>query len=96
MQILKYRLGFVITEIKQLPEERVLHVVWLGGKDFKEWVDQANTDLHALALKHGCAAIEAHCRLGLARLLRPKGYKAQKITIRAEICPVHSAAAAEQ
>ena len=85
MQILKYRNGFIVTEIKQLPEERILHVVWLGGRRFAEWVEEAYADLKSLGAKHGCSSIEAHCRPGLARMLKAHGFRTVKKTIRADL-----------
>ena len=85
MQLHKFPQGFIITEIKQLPDERILHVVWLEGKNLREWVDEAFRSLRDFCAQHSCKAIEAHCRPGLALFLRPKGFKTLKITTRAEI-----------
>jgi len=85
MQIHKFPLGFIVTEIKQLPDERVLHVVWLGGEKFNEWIDEAYEVLTEFCRLHSCKAIEAHCRPGLALMLRSKGFKTLKITTRLEL-----------
>ena len=85
MQIHKFPLGFIVTEIKQLPDERILHVVWLGGEKFSEWIDEAFESLTEFCRLHSCRAIEAHCRPGLALMLRRKGFRTLKITTRVEL-----------
>ena len=85
MQILKFEHGFILTEIRQFEDEKVLHVYWLGGVRFAEWAAEAVAALRELGARHGCAAIEAHCRPGLARMLKAHAFKTQKITIRAAI-----------
>ena len=85
MQIHKFPLGFIVTEIKQLPGERVLHVVWLGGERFSEWMDEAFESLKEFCRLHSCKAIEAHCRPGLAVVLRKIGFRTLKITTRVEL-----------
>lgn len=89
MQIHKFPLGFVVTEIKELPEERVLHVVWLGGERFSEWMSEVVGKLHEVGIEYGCSAIEAHCRPGLAGMLKAQGFRTQKITIRANVDERH-------
>lgn len=83
MQIHKFPLGFVITEIKQT-DERILHVVWLGGERFHEWKDEVVEYLKKFGREHGCSAIEAHCRPGLAEMLKPT-FRTIKRTVRADI-----------
>lgn len=85
MQILKFEHGFILTEIRQFEDEKVLHVYWLGGVRFAEWAVEAVAALRKLGSYTGCSAIEAHCRPGLARMLKAHAFKTQKITIRAEI-----------
>jgi hypothetical protein len=84
MQIHKFPLGFVITEIKQLQNERIVHVVWLGGERFSEWQATVVAHLKKFGKEHGCVAIEAHCRPGLAKLLKPT-FRTIKTTVRADI-----------
>lgn len=85
MQIHKFEHGFILTEIKQLPEERILHVYWLGGERFGEWVEEAFEVIKKFGKDHGCGAIEANCRPGLAKMLRAQKFKTIKINVRAEI-----------
>ena len=82
MQIHKFPLGFIITEIK---DGGVLHVFWLGGERLSEWVGEAFDRLREFGIQHGCSAIEAHCRPGLARMLKAQGFRTKKITIRANL-----------
>lgn len=84
MQIHKFPLGFIVTEIKQA-DERLLHVVWLGGEEFDSWKEEAWEVLSQFAKKHGCKAISAHCRPGLAEALKPLGFRTIKITVRAQV-----------
>ncbi len=88
MQIHKFPDGFIITQIADRGGERVLYVVWLAGEKFPKWKDEALRELTAFGLEHGCKAIEADCRPGLAMLLRPE-FRKTKISVRADICPVH-------
>jgi len=85
MQLHKFPLGCIITEIKQLPDERILHVVWLEGNKFNEWMDEAFDRLKEFCRLHSCTAIEAHCRPGLASLIRSRGFRTLKITTRVDL-----------
>ncbi len=87
MQIHKFHLGFVITQIEEIDGERVLHVVWLAGEKFRDWKAEAFQRLEKFGREHGCKAIEADCRPGLASLLRPE-FRTIKKSVRADICPV--------
>jgi hypothetical protein len=86
MQIHKFPLGFIITQIVDRNGERVLHVVWLAGENLKDWKAEALERLRAFGIEHGCKAIEADCRPGLALLLRPE-FRTTKISVRTDICP---------
>ena len=74
--------GFLITEIMQYAEERVLTVHLLGGKNFKEWKAEADERLRSFAVANGCVAIEAVCRLGLEKSLIDLGYKRSRVLMR--------------
>lgn len=84
-QIHKFLHGFIITEIKDLKTERILHVFWLGGSRFDEWMEEAFATLRTFAKKHDCKAIEARCRPGLAMKLRELGFREIKREVRVEI-----------
>jgi hypothetical protein len=85
MQIHKFPLGFILTEIKELPGERVLHVAWLAGERFEEWKQEAWGVLRKFSEEHGCVAIEAHCRPGLAESLKSLGFRTIKRTVRVDL-----------
>lgn len=85
LQIHQYPLGFVITEIKQFPEEKVCAVQFLGGKDFDSWKAQADQDLEKFARANGCVALEAGCRLGVWKKLKPLNWKLWHVWIRKEL-----------
>lgn len=85
MQLHQFPQGFIVTEIKQLAEERVLNVVWLSGRNFPEWMDGAQKMIKNFARAHKCVAIEAACRPGLAASLKQLGYRTIKRLVRAEV-----------
>lgn len=86
MQIHKFPHGFIITQVVDRSGERVLHVVWLAGERFLEWKAEALKAITDFGVEHGCKAIEADCRPGLARALRPE-FRTTKISVRTDICP---------
>jgi len=85
MQMHRFSDGVIVTEIKQLPEERILNVVWLAGINLDGWKSAAHEALKAFAKEHGCRAIEAACRPGLALSLEQLGYRTIKRLVRAEV-----------
>ena len=84
-QIHKFPLGFLITEIKQYRDERILTVQLVSGERLDEWKQEAHKRLRAFAVEHQCKAIEALCRLGLEKKLAPLGYRKTRVLLRAEI-----------
>ena len=84
-QIHKFPKGFILTEIKQYPKERVLLVHVLVGSGFDEWIDEAWERLKAFGREHGCGAVEAMVRLGLIKKLKPLGFKTTRAELRAKI-----------
>jgi len=84
-QLHKIGYGIIITEIKDWAGERILCVFWLGGKEFDFWKDRAFVQLVKFGREHGCKAIEARCRPGLAAKLRPLGFRTIKTEVRVEI-----------
>lgn len=87
MQIHKFPLGFVVTEIKQYPEERVLIVQLLSGEKFEEWSQEVVDHLRKFAREHECKAVEAICRKGLEPILKPLGWKRTRVLLRDELSP---------
>jgi hypothetical protein len=84
-QVHKFPLGFVMTEIRQFPEEKILIVQLLGGERFKEWAAEVVAHLRLFAHENGCEAIEATCRKGLEPILKPLGWKRTRVVLRSEI-----------
>lgn len=85
MQIHNFPQGCIVTEVKQLAEERILNVVWLSGEKLDDWKGLAQKTLSEFARKHGCVAIEAACRPGLAASLKQLGYRTIKRLVRVEV-----------
>lgn len=84
-QLHQYPLGFVFTEIKKCPEEKVCVVHFLGGRQFDSWKEKLVSDLEAFGIEHGCDALEAGCRFGLFKKLKPLGWKAWHLIVRKEL-----------
>ena len=84
-QLHKYPLGFVLTEIRQYPEEKICIVHFLGGEQFDSWKTQVDDDLEKFAKAQGCKALEAGCRLGLERKMKSLGWKRWHVVIRKEL-----------
>jgi len=84
-QIHKFDRGFILTEIKQYPDERVLLVHVLAGDGFDEWINEAWERLKSFGREHSCTSVEAFCRLGLTKKLKPLGFKVTRAELRAAI-----------
>jgi len=84
-QIHKFHRGIILTEIKQYPKERILLVHVLAGGGFDDWINEAWERLKSFGREHGCTAIEAMCRLGLTKKLKPLGFKQTRAELRAAI-----------
>ena len=69
-----FREGCAVTEIVQYPQEKVLTVHLLAGRNFDAWKGEAQGVLENFARKNGCVAIEAMCRLGLAKKIESLGW----------------------
>lgn len=77
--------GFVVTQIIDYEEEKVLTVHLLGGKDFDEWKEEANQRLIAFGREHGCKSLEAACRFGLGRKLKRLGWKPWHVVMKKDL-----------
>lgn len=84
MQAHVFPLCAVITQIDNYPEERILHVVLMVGKDLEKWETSVLDRLREFAKQNGCKAIEADCRPGLAKFLKKHGFRRTKIKMRIE------------
>lgn len=80
-----YPLGFVFTEIKQYPTEKVCLVHFLSGEQFDSWKSQLVDDLAKFGKENGCQALQAGVRLGLEKKLKPLGWKRWHVVIRKEL-----------
>jgi hypothetical protein len=65
--------------------EKVLEVVLLLGDGFLEKKKEVVEHLEKFGKEHGCKAVEALSRKGLAPTLKPLGWKTKKILLRKEI-----------
>lgn len=81
-QVHSFPLGFILTEIKQFPEERVLLIHLLGGERLDEWIVGANKRMDEFARECGCNAVEATCRFGLINRMKGLGYKPYRTLMR--------------
>lgn len=81
-QIHKFPRGFLITEVQQYPEERVLFIHLLSGEDFDNWKWWAHDTLRDFAKKMNCSGIECAARLGLEKKLKTLNYNKKKVLLR--------------
>lgn len=77
--------GFAITEVIDFAEERVCIVHLVGGENSKAWKDSADQKLVEFAKRHNCKAIEAQCRFGVERVMKPMGWRRTRVVIRKDI-----------
>jgi hypothetical protein len=84
-QFHQFEHGFLITEVRDYAEERVLVVHLAGGSRFDEWKDAANVKLTRFGKKHRCVAIEAICRLGFEKKLQPLGMRRHRVVMRKDL-----------
>ena len=59
----------IVTQIEQYPRKRVLEVMFLGGSDLRDWLDDAMDVLIAHAQQTGCDHLATLGRPGWARVL---------------------------
>lgn len=85
MQVHKFPLGEIATEIREFPGERVLMVQLLAGERFDEWKEEAERRLIAFGKEKHCTSIEAMARLGLGKKLRELGWKKNAVLMRKDI-----------
>lgn len=76
---------FVITQITDYGNEKVLDVVLLFGDDFLSRKEEVVEHLVKFGREHGCKAVEALSRMGLAPTLKPLGFHKKKILLRKDI-----------
>jgi len=71
--------------IRSQPERSCLWVWLTGGKDIREWRDTVQPMLVRYAQDQGFRYVEACVRPGLARVLRPAGWRPLYTTVSLEI-----------
>jgi hypothetical protein len=73
--------GFVITEIRQYPNCKMLVLQYCAGEpNHMEYVDDAmNSALEKFAKVNDCAGIEAFARTGWRRAAKERGYTSQSV-----------------
>lgn len=77
-----FRLGVAITEVRKYDFEQVLIVHLLAGERFESWKEECVQRLRDFAIAHGCVAIEALCRPGLAKMLKGIGWRTRNVQVR--------------
>lgn len=76
----------VVTTINTYPQGKVW-VVWLAGGKL-ESVLKLSEGFHRAALAHDCRVVEIHGRRGWERVLRSRGFKAEKVLLSRDIPPL--------
>ena len=86
-QLHKFNSGFAITRVVAYkhPDERVLNVLLIGGREFDSWKADADAKFDEFARVNGCNAVEFACRTGLEPRLRKLGYRRHRILMRKEL-----------
>lgn len=77
--------GFLITEVVEFSEEKVLVVVLAGGEQFDTWKSEAQERLIKFGREQGCTALEAACRFGMSKKLKSLGWEPWHIIMRREL-----------
>jgi hypothetical protein len=78
--------GFAVyTQITDYNYEKVLDVVLLIGEGFPQQKEAVVSHLVSFGKKHGCKAVEALSRRGLAPMLFQLGFKSKKVQLRKDI-----------
>ena len=77
-------MGVAFTEIRKYGAESVLIAHLLIGEGFEGWKSECVDSLKAFGRENGCRKLEAFCRPGLARQLKPLGFKRKRVEVRLE------------
>jgi len=70
----KVIVGFLITEVIEYPQTKMLMLHFTGGKDFKSWVPDGLPKIQKFARDNGCIRIESRGRSGWEKLWKGHGY----------------------
>ena len=71
----KVIVGFLITEVVEYPQVKMLVMHFTGGQDFKSWVPDGLPKIQKFARDNGCIKIESHGRAGWEKMWKEYGYK---------------------
>jgi len=66
--------GFLITEVMEYPQTKMLMLHFTGGKDFKSWVSDGLPKIQKFAKDNGCSKLESRGRPGWEKLWKGHGY----------------------
>jgi hypothetical protein len=76
--------GIVVTKFSGFRDKRLL-VFLLVGENFDEWKERIVARLKRFAKENGCSCIEAYCRPGLQKVLKPLGWELEQVVLRTRI-----------
>ena len=71
----KVIMGFLITEVTEYPQAKMLTLHFTGGKDFKSWVSDGLPKIQKFARDNGCIKLESYGRAGWEKMWKDYGYK---------------------
>lgn len=84
-QLFGFDKGFLVTRVVKYEEEKVVEVLLAGGEQFDAWKSEANERLKQFGIEQGCKALEAVCRLGLEKKLKPLGWRRHRVVMRTDL-----------
>lgn len=68
-----------VTQINIYPKWRVASILFLGGENMKDWLEDLHEVLEPWAKAEGCKYLEGYGRVGWTRALAPYGWKSSYI-----------------
>ena len=71
----KVIVGFLITEVVEYPQVKMLVMHFTGGQDFKSWVPDGLPKIQKFARDNGCIKLESYGRAGWEKMWKDYGYK---------------------
>jgi hypothetical protein len=82
-------LAIAVTELTKYPRVNALRVVILAGKDSVQWGERMDSALTDFARRAGAERIEAMCRPGMLKGLKPFGYSQAYIVMLKPVYSIH-------
>lgn len=67
-------LGAACSQVVDYPRARILYVLTMAGREFRNWVGLATAEAERFAKTQGCDLIRINGRAGWARRVREFGY----------------------